>query len=1112
VAAVTVCSLSATVNDVTSHSGDSVTLSANVTGNRPGGAMYYLWYRGNAGDTSNLVTGGPSSQNIMVSPATTTKYWVRVNDSTCTVDSNVATVSTCLPKITAQPQSIMISSGASTTLSVTATGDNLSYQWYQGSFTGTPVGTNSPTFTTPPLTTATSYWVRVSGCYPADSVMASITICQPPAATTPYTLFQIQSGQQATLGVTVTGTSPTLQWYQGVSGNIATPLAGKTTTPITVSPTATTQYWARASNQCANGDGPTITVDVCDVPSITTQPANVAVALNGTATLSVAASTSPGTVTYQWYRGASGDMSVPVGTNATTFATPAITADTQYWVRVTRGACSANSNAATVYACTLLASVNNVQTKSGQAATLTASTANERGTLSYTWYRGNAGDTSNPTGFIGSQMTQTVATSTNYWVRVSDGICTANSNTATISTCIPNVTSNPASVTINNGTSTTLTVVATGDALSYQWYQGAAGVTTTPVGSNSASLSVNPTSTTSYWVRVTGCQTANSTAATVTVCVPATATTGNTFFQIQSGQQQVIGVTVTGTSPTLQWYQGVSGSTTTPLSGKTTTPITVAPTATTQYWARASNQCANGDSPTITVDVCNIPTITTNPADVSVPVNGTTTLSVAASTSPGTVIYQWYRGASGDMSVPVGTNATTYTTPAITADTQYWVRVTRGACSANSNAATVYACTLSASANSVQTKSNQAATVTSSVSNARAAVTYTWYRGNSGDTSNPLGISASQITYTVATTTNYWVRVSDGTCTVNSSTGSILTCIPNITSNPASVTIASGTQTTLTVTATGDGLSYQWYQGAAGVTTTPVGTNSNTLVVSPSSTTSYWVRVTGCQVANSTAATVTICQVPGITSISGGGAAQPGTTTGVAVTATGTGLTYQWYMGQAGDTTHPVFTNIRNPTFTASQTAYYWVKVSNTCGSINSSVVVNSVYPQIYSFTPGSTPVPYNSHVTLSCAASGTYLSYQWYVGDVGHPVGSPSPTYTTPNLTANASYICGVSSGIAISYTAWADLTICTPPLLDSAYTQTAGTGCWYVVAAVNGQDSWNVNYTWYKGATGDTSQPIGQTGNYATVCPTVTTSYWCRIWFNDSSCYKDTPTLTVH
>lgn len=60
-----------------------------------------------------------------------------------------------------------------------------------------------------------------------------------------------------------------------------------------------------------------------------------------------------GTLTYQWYRGLTGDMSTPVGTtNATTpgFTTPALTATTNYWVRLRSvlGASTVYANSNTV--------------------------------------------------------------------------------------------------------------------------------------------------------------------------------------------------------------------------------------------------------------------------------------------------------------------------------------------------------------------------------------------------------------------------------------------------------------------------------------------------------------------------------------------------------------------------------------------------------------------------------------------------------------------------------------------------------------------------------------------------------------------------------------------
>lgn len=84
------------------------------------------------------------------------------------------------PSITSQPQSQSITSGSSATLNVAATGTvPLGYQWYQGSNgdTSAAVGTDSDSFTTPALSSTTSYWVRVTNsCGTADSETALITV------------------------------------------------------------------------------------------------------------------------------------------------------------------------------------------------------------------------------------------------------------------------------------------------------------------------------------------------------------------------------------------------------------------------------------------------------------------------------------------------------------------------------------------------------------------------------------------------------------------------------------------------------------------------------------------------------------------------------------------------------------------------------------------------------------------------------------------------------------------------------------------------------------------------------------------------------------------------
>ena len=92
------------------------------------------------------------------------------------------------PTIGTQPQDTTIATGATATLTVAATGTGpLSYQWYEGvaGDTSNAVGTSAASFTTPALTTTTSYWVRVTG--PAgvvDSRTATVTVGAPQPACT----------------------------------------------------------------------------------------------------------------------------------------------------------------------------------------------------------------------------------------------------------------------------------------------------------------------------------------------------------------------------------------------------------------------------------------------------------------------------------------------------------------------------------------------------------------------------------------------------------------------------------------------------------------------------------------------------------------------------------------------------------------------------------------------------------------------------------------------------------------------------------------------------------------------------------------------------------------
>ena len=256
------------------------------------------------------------------------------------------------PTLIAQPSPATITSGSNATLSVTASGTGpFTYQWYQGPLgtTTTPVGTNSSSFSTTALTTTTTYWVRVTNAAgPVDSGLATVTVATAPSITNQPASTTIISGQTATLTVTASGTAPlSYQWYQGSVGITTTPVGTNSASFTTPALTATTTYWVRVSNTTGNVNSTLATVTVPTAPTITTQPSSSTIISGSTATLTVTA-TGTAPLTYQWYQGAVGTTTTTVGTNSASFTTPALTATTTYWVRVSNTAGNVNSTLATV--------------------------------------------------------------------------------------------------------------------------------------------------------------------------------------------------------------------------------------------------------------------------------------------------------------------------------------------------------------------------------------------------------------------------------------------------------------------------------------------------------------------------------------------------------------------------------------------------------------------------------------------------------------------------------------------------------------------------------------------------------------------------------------------
>jgi hypothetical protein len=407
-----------------------------------------------------------------------------------------------------------------------------------------------------------------------------------------------------------------------------------------------------------------------------------------------------------------------------------------------------------------------------------------------------------------------------------------------------------------------------------------------------------------------------------------------------------------------------------PSSGKVMSPSPASGATLRDYDREAAAEVYGNGLP------CATPVITTTSGAGTIFTGKTRNLSVTVSgTAPFT--YQWYQGNSPNTANPIaGATNSSFTTPALTSTTSYWVRV--GSCSPTLTTdsatitVTVEPCPtpqITTQPQSQNIQPNTTATLTVAATNGNP-FNYQWYRGNSGDTSNPMAgaTSSSFTTPTLQTTTNYWVKVTN-TCGLvtlsNTATVQVVQgCAPVFTSQPASQNITIGATATMTVTtSSATPVTYQWYQGLVGDTSNPIAGATGASYTTPALSDaggSYWVRATNsCGSTNSAQAVImtegpqclptTIVNLPTTVDVTIGN----GIT--LNVSATGTGLTYQWYQGESPDTSTPLAgrtdSSLPLDPFLTVGTFRYWVRIKNSCNqTVDSATVVIQVgcgVPQI---------------------------------------------------------------------------------------------------------------------------------------------------------------------
>ena len=198
-----------------------------------------------------------------------------------------------------------------------------------------------------------------------------------------------------------------------------------------------------------------------------------------------------------------------------------------------------------------------------------------------------------------------------------------------------------------------------GTNASWKWYVGGCG-NGTSIGTG-ATINVNPTLTTTYYVRAEGdCGTTSCASVTVTVKTPSTNPTGASAVSpiLCLGQSTDISVTggSLGTNASWKWYAGGCGS---GASIGTGPSITVTPTTTTTYYVRAEGDCDNTICASVVVTVKTLSSAPTGASATSptICIGGSTNINVVGGSLGTDASWKWYKdGCASGASIGTGTS------------------------------------------------------------------------------------------------------------------------------------------------------------------------------------------------------------------------------------------------------------------------------------------------------------------------------------------------------------------------------------------------------------------------------------------------------------------------
>jgi gliding motility-associated-like protein len=620
VPAMAVCPGSVATLNVTSPSGD------------------YAWYDASTGGTQ--LTTGP----VYVTPvlnATTIYYVEAINSGGCASNRTPVTVTVnTIPGAPTATGPASICPGNPATLTATATG---TVNWYSAATGGTLLGTGN-TFTTPPLSAATTYYLdqTVNGC--TSSSRGSVTVAVTPVAN-PQFLYP-----SATF--CASGPNPTPMLNNPAGGTFSSSPVGlvfvsTTTGQINIAASSLGTYTVTYNGNGACPFTTNTTITVTNTPSaqftyatpycqdqVSAAPVFPAGASAGFFTVSPSGLTFPDPTT-----GKFNPSQATAGTYTITNTIPA------------SGACpmATFSTTVTIDANVVVNAGPDQTVPAGTPVTLAGSVTN--GATTGTW-SGGTGSFSNPGALNATYTPGAGETSATLTLTSADppGACGPKTDQVTI-TFIPTPNA-PAAAGTSTCSGSVATLTATAPGGTYEWYTAFTGGTLLSTGPTFVTPAL--TTNTTYYVQTT---TAGGTSPRTPVAVTINPVPVAPF--VPPGSSACYGsattLTATGSAGGYEWYDSQTGGNL--LSTGSTYTTTVLTVNTSYYVQSVVNGCS---SSRIKVDVTVNPVPGITSARLINICSGTANNYTITATVPGTT-FTWSRAAVIGISNPAVTNQTSST-------------------------------------------------------------------------------------------------------------------------------------------------------------------------------------------------------------------------------------------------------------------------------------------------------------------------------------------------------------------------------------------------------------------------------------------------------------------